>query len=157
MTRGLLLFAGSDARLQDPRRPVEIVAWFLRRYQGRRATQETYAHDLAGWLVYLYSIGADLSEASDVTVEGYIREPLPSGRTPALATMARRRASLARFYRVVVSVGLLTDDPLEPTAARRGAPTHPNGHRGSRQSSEQGLLDAATYGGTAGKYLLASG
>lgn len=113
----LLALARSDQFLERARRPGEVAAAFLRRYDSRPATQEAYAGDLADWLVWLGHAGIEPFEAALTTVECYAREPLSNGRPSAPATVARRLACLSHFYRRAAYAGLVDRNPVE--AAQR--------------------------------------
>lgn len=113
----LLALARSDQLLERARRPGEVAAAFLRRYESRPATQEAYAGDLADWLVWLARAGLEPFEATLTTVECYAREPLSNGRPLAPATVARRLACLSHFYRRAAYAGLVDRNPVE--AAQR--------------------------------------
>ena len=67
----------------------------------RRSTQEAYTRDLADWFVWLDHAGVRPFDAKLTTAESYARQPLPNGKTPVPATVARRMACLSAFYRRV--------------------------------------------------------
>lgn len=113
----LLACARSSRSLEDARLPGDVAAAFLRRYDGRPATQEAYAGDIADWFVWLRRAGIEPFEATLATIELYAREPLANGRQPAPATVARRLACLSHFYRRAAYAGLVDRNPVE--AAQR--------------------------------------
>ena len=113
VAKSLLALARGGRRLDRSRKPGAAAAAFLRRFEGRRLTQEAYAIDLADWLVWLQGAGIHPFEASFATVESYAREPLEDGRPPAPATTARRLACLAHFYRRAMFAGLIDRNPVD--------------------------------------------
>jgi integrase/recombinase XerD len=117
----LLEAARGDQPLEHTQHAGGLAAQFLRGYDNRRATQEAYARDLADWFVWLARARVDPLEATLSSVESYIREPLPNGKTPAPATLARRLACLSHFYRRAHYEGLIERNPVE-FAARPKVP-----------------------------------
>jgi site-specific recombinase XerD len=113
VAQNLLEVARGEQPLEHAELPGELGAAFLRRYDNREETQKAYALDLADWFVWLRHAGVEPFEVMLATVEAYMREPLPSGKPPAPATMARRLACLSHFYRRVVYEGLLERNPFE--------------------------------------------
>ena len=113
VARGLLALARGGRRLDRSRKPGVAAAAFLRRFEGRRLTQEAYAIDLADWFVWLQGAGIHPFDATFATVESYAREPLEDGRPPAPSTVARRLACLAHFYRRAMFAGLIDRNPVD--------------------------------------------
>lgn len=60
-------------------------------------------------------------DATLASIENYSREPLPTGRPPAPATLARRLACLSHFYRRAHYEGLIKRNPVQ-FAARPKVP-----------------------------------
>jgi integrase/recombinase XerD len=121
VARALLQAARGDEPLEHVELPRELAAAFLRGYDNRRSTQEAYARDLADWFVWLARADVDALDAGLATVESYMREPLPNGKAPAPATLARRLACLSHFYRRAHYEGLIERNPVE-FAARPKVP-----------------------------------
>ncbi len=113
VSAGLLALARGPRRLDRARGPRQAAASFLRRFEGRRLTQEAYALDLADWFVWLDRAGIDPFEVTFATVESYAREPLENGRPAAPATVARRLACLSHFYRRALFAGLVDRNPVD--------------------------------------------
>jgi len=113
VAKGLLALARGGRRLDRSRKPGPAAAAFLRRFEGRRLTQESYAIDLADWFIWLQGAGIHPFDATFATVESYAREPLEDGRSPAPATVARRLACLAHFYRRAMFAGLIDRNPVD--------------------------------------------
>lgn len=113
LARRLLLVARSDAALEVIQGPNAAAAAFLRRYDGRRATQEAYARDLADWFVWLKQLGVEPFQATLSTIESYTRQLLPAGKPAAPSTVARRLACLSHFYRRALYAGLIKRNPVE--------------------------------------------
>lgn len=113
VAKTLLAMARGGKRLDRSRRPQETAAAFLRRFEGRRLTQEAYALDLADWFVWLGGARIHPFEVTFATVESYAREPLADGRTPSPSTTARRLACLAHFYRRAMFAGLIDQNPVD--------------------------------------------
>jgi integrase/recombinase XerD len=109
----LLALARSTELLEHANTPSEVAAVFLRRYHGRRSTQEAYARDLSHWFVWLRRAGVEPLDASLATIESYTREPLPSGQAPSPATVARRLACLSHFYRRALYAGMVERNPVD--------------------------------------------
>jgi hypothetical protein len=95
----LLAVARGEQPLEHPQLPGELAAAFLRGYDDQESTQEAYARDLADWFVWLTRARVNAFDATLASIENYSREPLPTGRPPAPATLARRLACLSHFYR----------------------------------------------------------
>lgn len=113
IAKTLLAMARGGRRLDRSRRPQETAAAFLRRFEGRRLTQEAYALDLADWFVWLGGARIHPFEVTFATVESYAREPLEDGRTASPSTTARRLACLAHFYRRAMFAGLIDQNPVD--------------------------------------------
>jgi integrase/recombinase XerD len=96
-----------------PQLPGELAAAFLRGYDDQESTQEAYARDLADWFVWLARARVNAFDATLASIENYSREPLPTGRPPAPATLARRLACLSHFYRRAHNEGLIERNPVE--------------------------------------------
>jgi integrase/recombinase XerD len=109
----LVDLARGDRSLETATQPGDLAAGFLRRYDNRRSTQEAYARDLADWFVWLDRAGVRPFDATLTTAESYARQPLPSGKTAAPATVARRMACLSAFYRRVAYDGHVARNPFE--------------------------------------------
>jgi site-specific recombinase XerD len=109
----MLALARGTELLEHASTPRELAAVFLRRYHGRRATQEAYAGDLAHWFVWLKRAGLEPFDATLATIESYTREPLPNGSTPSPATVARRLACLSHFYRRALFAGAVERNPVD--------------------------------------------
>lgn len=113
IARRLLHLARSDVGLEAADRPGDLAAAFLRGYDDRRATQEAYARDLAGWFVWLDQVGVLAFDAKLTTAETFMRQPLRNGSQPAPATVARRVACLSAFYRRAVYERRIDRNPFE--------------------------------------------
>jgi len=113
IARALLYLARSERSLEGATQPGDLAAAFLRRYDNRRGTQEAYARDLADWFVWLDRAGVRPFDATLITAESYARQPLPNGKTPAPATVARRMACLSHYYRRAAYDGLVARNPFE--------------------------------------------
>jgi integrase/recombinase XerD len=109
----LLVVARGEQPLEHAESPVQLAAAFLRRYDNRKATQEAYALDLAGWFVWLARADVDPFDATLATVEAYIREPLPNGKPAAPSTTARRMACMSNFYRRLAYERFIERNPVE--------------------------------------------
>ena len=113
ISRALLKLARGDRSLEGATEPGDLAAAFLRRYDDRRGTQEAYARDLADWFVWLDRAGVRPFDATLTTAESYARQPLPSGKTPAPATVARRMACLSHYYRRAAYDDVVARNPFE--------------------------------------------
>ena len=109
----LLAVARGEQPLEHPQLPGKLAAAFLRGYDDQESTQEAYARDLADWFVWLARARVDAFGATLASIENYSREPLPTGRSPAPATLARRLACLSHFYRRAHYEGLIERNPVE--------------------------------------------
>lgn len=141
----LLAVARGPQLLEHASTPTEVAGVFLRRYHGRRSTQEAYARDLAHWLVWLRRAGVEPFDASLATIESYTRELLPSGRSPSPATIARRLACLSHFYRRALYAGLIQRNPVDQ-AQRPRIPAQAATLGISKQRAQQLILAARMTG-----------
>jgi hypothetical protein len=113
IARRLLDLARGERPLEKAAQPGDLAAAFLRRYDNRRSTQDAYARDLAHWFVWLDQAGVRPFDATLTNAESYARQPLPNGKTPAPATVARRMACLSAFYRRVTYDDHIARNPFE--------------------------------------------
>src|SRR4029450_11812399 len=118
--RALLLDAESDQRL---------ITGFLLGYGNR--TRAAYLADLRDFHAWCARIGIGLLAAHRGHIEAYIRVLEQAGRSRA--TVARRLATLAGFYRYAVQEGALPHSPA----------THIRRPSGTRDSQTLGLTLAA--------------
>ncbi|MCL2419280.1 MAG: tyrosine-type recombinase/integrase [Conexibacteraceae bacterium] len=145
LSKSLLALARGGRRLDRSRRPEDAAAAFLRRFEGRRHTQEAYAINLADWLVWLERAGIEPFEATFATVESYAREPLSDGRLPAPATIAQRLACLAHFYRRAMFAGLVDRNPVDQI--QRPRVPEQSATLGISKERAQALITAARLSG----------
>jgi hypothetical protein len=85
-----------------------LIAGFLLGYRHR--TRAAYLADLRDFCTWCTNVGIGLSEVRRIHVEGYVRQLEQAGRSRA--TLARRLATLAGFYRYAVQEGALPHSPL---------------------------------------------
>ena len=86
----------------------ELAAAWLLSYSG--ATRRAYASDLRDWGEWLAGWQVDPLEARRAHVDAYERSLEANGRSKA--TIARRLASLAGFYRYAVDEAILQRSPV---------------------------------------------
>lgn len=145
IAKTLLAMARGGKRLDRARRPQETAAAFLRRFEGRRLTQESYALDLADWFMWLGGARIHPFEATFATVESYAREPLEDGRTASPSTTSRRLACLAHFYRRALFAGLVDQNPVDQV--QRPRVPEQSATLGLSKVKAQQLIEAARASG----------
>jgi site-specific recombinase XerD len=153
LAKSLLALARGSRRLDRSRKPGVAAAAFLRRFEGRRLTQEAYAIDLADWFLWLHGAAIHPFDATSASVERYAREPLEDSRPPAPPTVARRLACLAHFYRRAMFQGLVDRNPVDQIQRPR-VPEQSATLEVGREHA-QGLLAAARVSGPTDTLLVA--
>src|SRR5947209_3032864 len=78
---------------------------------GSENTRKAYARDLADWGRWLVEHGHDPLTVTRAHVDAYARQLQADGKSPA--TVARRLATLAGYYRYAVDEDVLARNPVE--------------------------------------------
>jgi integrase/recombinase XerD len=103
----------------DPVRRL-VAAWLLG-YESR-ATRRSYGADLAAWLAFCGSHGADPLRAQRAHIDAWARALQAGGA--AQRTVARRLAAVSSWYRYLAAEGVRPDSPAQhvrrPKIADRG-------------------------------------
>src|SRR5205823_6624810 len=86
-------------------------------------TRAAYARDLADWGAWLAEHDLDPLGATRAHVDAYARDLEAQGRSPA--TVARRLATLAGYYRYAVDEDVLARSPVDRVRRPRGADGSP--------------------------------
>jgi integrase/recombinase XerD len=107
--------AAGTVELLDDRSDEELVAGFLLGYRHR--TRAAYLADLRDFCTWCEGVGVGLSEVRRMHVEGYARQLERAGRSRA--TVARRLATLAGFYRYAIQQGALLHSPVTHVPSSR--------------------------------------
>lgn len=98
------------ALLADNPLDESLVAGFLLGYRQR--TRAAYLADLRDFCTWCANVGIGLLAVRRIHVEAYVRQLEHAGRSRA--TVARRLATLAGFYRCAVQEGALPPLPPHP-------------------------------------------
>lgn len=91
---------------------------------GSPNTRSAYRFDLEEWARWCSSHGTELLEVARAEVDAYARMLEEAGRSPA--TVARKLASLASFYRYAQAEGLVTRSPVAFVRRPRVAQASPS-------------------------------
>jgi integrase/recombinase XerD len=115
LMRVLLAAAAAQPPL-ELRTPGDLAGAFLRGFDPDSTTRREYARDLAGMFLWLARCGVSPFDATRDHLSDWIAQPKPSGQPYASATLARRLACAAGFYRYAVDEELV---PRNPTVRLR--------------------------------------
>lgn len=131
-----------------PELPASARAW-LAEFSSAN-TRDAYRRDLRGWLAYCAAEGVDPLAARRAHVTLWAQQMRESGLAPA--TVARKLAAVAGWYRWLVTDGEISRSPAE--YVRRPRPTPVRDRRGPARDGLAALLAAAELEGPVAVALL---